>query len=170
MVDWQRQLTYLGPAVSDIVCLRCRSLRVSERRSHEEALPAACYGYVVEAAQANLEGYPHELAWTHCRRLILFTIVAPTWSLTGAPWTRERGCAKSPWDYQEWPEMAGWLPAVVRFWTSRIRLWTAVSTTLLDHQVPSSLPPYHRTHGSQPGSQRFRTRLTPRGPGCTHRP
>lgn len=79
VLDWQ--MSYRGPAITDLAYLLCQSLTVEDRRAHEAELVRQWYDAVAEAtggrAQRAIDGYPFELAWDQYRRAALGTTVYP---------------------------------------------------------------------------------------------
>jgi hypothetical protein len=89
VLDWQ--ISYRGPAVTDLAYLLCQSLTVEERRAHEADLVRRWYDAVAAAAEVSLEGYPFDLAWEQYRRAALGTTVYPVTALGAMDLANERG-------------------------------------------------------------------------------
>ena len=79
VLDWQ--ISYKGPAISDVAYLLCQSLSVETRQAHEEALVRGWYDRVAASLEggspAAIDGYPFEKAWSHYRRGVLGMTVYP---------------------------------------------------------------------------------------------
>ena len=89
VIDWQ--ISYRGPAISDIAYFLCQSLTVEERRAHEADLVRGWYDRVMAVAGADLSGYPFELAWDQYRRSTLGTTVYPVTAVGAMDPANERG-------------------------------------------------------------------------------
>lgn len=89
VIDWQ--ISYRGPAITDVALFLCQSMAVEERRRHEERLVRDWYVGVVEAAGGDLHGYPLTLAWTQYRRAVLCTTVYGVVSAGAMDPANERG-------------------------------------------------------------------------------
>ena len=81
VLDWQ--ISYRGPAVTDIAYLLCQSMPVDVRRSHEQELLRAWYEALVAGAGRPIDEYPFDLAWTQYQRAVLGTTVYAV-TITGA--------------------------------------------------------------------------------------
>ena len=93
VIDWQ--ITYRGPAVSDVAYFLCQSMAVEERLTHEDALVRGWYDRLVDAAGGGVDGelpdYPFELAWAHYRRSTLTNTVYPVTAAGAMDPANERG-------------------------------------------------------------------------------
>jgi aminoglycoside phosphotransferase (APT) family kinase protein len=93
VLDWQ--ISYRGPAVSDIAYFLCQSLEVEERRRHESELVRAWYDELTETVREgsgdDLDAYPFELAWEQYRRSALGTTVYPVTGVGALDPGNERG-------------------------------------------------------------------------------
>jgi hypothetical protein len=91
VLDWQ--ITYRGPAVTDVAYLLCQSMEVDERREEERALVEGWYSAVagVRGLEGEMPDYPFELAWEHYRRSTLGTTVYPVTALGAMDLANERG-------------------------------------------------------------------------------
>jgi aminoglycoside phosphotransferase (APT) family kinase protein len=93
VIDWQ--ISYRGPAISDVAYFLCQSLAVDERRAHEEALVRDWYDGLVDAAGGErgteLAGYPFAVAWSQYRRSTLTTTVYPVTGAGAMDPANERG-------------------------------------------------------------------------------
>ncbi len=79
VLDWQ--ISYRGPAISDVGYFLCQSLDVETRRAHEAALVREWYDTLVVHRGGEhgdeLDGYPFDLVWEQYRRCTLATTVYP---------------------------------------------------------------------------------------------
>ena len=92
VLDWQ--ISYRGPAVTDVGYFICQSLDVEVRRHHEGRLVRGWYDALADAtggAGGEVEGYPFELAWTQYRRSLLGTTVYPVTAGGAMDPANERG-------------------------------------------------------------------------------
>jgi thiamine kinase-like enzyme len=93
VIDWQ--ISYRGPAISDVAYFLCQSLAPEERRAAEEALVREWYDRLVHAAGEEtgneLAGYPFDLAWSQYRRSALTTTVYPVTGAGAMEPANERG-------------------------------------------------------------------------------
>ena len=89
VLDWQ--ISYKGPAISDVAYFLCGSLAVDERRTHERALVQGWYDAVVEAHRGELADYPFDLAWRQYRRATLLTTVYAVLPVGAMDLANERG-------------------------------------------------------------------------------
>jgi aminoglycoside/choline kinase family phosphotransferase len=95
VIDWQ--ISYRGPAVSDVAYFLCQSMAVEERRAHEGALVRGWYDRLVDAAGGDgdvggeLAGYPFGVAWAHYRRSTLSNTVYPVTGAGAMDPANERG-------------------------------------------------------------------------------
>ena len=93
VIDWQ--ISYRGPAVSDVAYFLCQSMAVDERLAHEDALVRGWYDALVEAAGGNpgaeLAGYPFDVAWAQYRRCTLTNTVYPVTGAGAMDPANERG-------------------------------------------------------------------------------
>jgi hypothetical protein len=91
VLDWQ--ITYRGPAVTDVAYLLCQSMEVEERRVEERSLLEGWYAAVasVRGTDGDMPDYPLELAWDHYRRATLGTTVYPVTALGAMDLANERG-------------------------------------------------------------------------------
>jgi Phosphotransferase enzyme family len=101
VLDWQ--ISYRGPAITDVAYFLCQSMTVEERRRAEADLVRAWYDAVVRSIGRDLDEYPFELAWEQYRRAALGTTVyrsraSARWirRTSGATsWSRRWRCARS---------------------------------------------------------------------------
>jgi len=93
LLDWQ--ISYRGPAVSDVGYFLCQSLDVETRRAHEADLLRSWYDAVATGLGAGpgggIEGYPFDRAWTHYRQTVLSTTVYPVTAGGSMDPANERG-------------------------------------------------------------------------------
>jgi hypothetical protein len=93
VLDWQ--ISYRGPAITDIAYFVCQSLTLEERRAHEAELVRAWYDELVRSSSASQESvrehYPFDLAWTQYRRASLGTTVYPVCAMGAMDPANERG-------------------------------------------------------------------------------
>jgi thiamine kinase-like enzyme len=89
VLDWQ--ISYRGPAITDVAYFLCQSLTVEERRTHERALVRGWYDAVTEAHGGELTDYPFDLAWRQYRRATLGTTVYPVTGVGAMDPANERG-------------------------------------------------------------------------------
>ncbi len=79
VLDWQ--ISYRGPAISDVAYFLCQSLDTTTRQSNERELVSCWYETVARHLTgdhgSHLYDYPLELAWDHYRRSALATTVYP---------------------------------------------------------------------------------------------
>jgi aminoglycoside phosphotransferase (APT) family kinase protein len=93
VLDWQ--ITYRGPAVTDVAYFLCQSLTLEERRAHERELLRGWYdelGVTLRREQGReLDDYPFDLAWDQYRRAALGTTVYPVVAIAQMDAANERG-------------------------------------------------------------------------------
>lgn len=93
LLDWQ--ISYRGPAITDVAYFLCQSLTVEERRDHQADLVRAWYDELdaaIRLAMApGLDDYPFELAWEQYRRASLGTTVYPVTAMGAMDPANERG-------------------------------------------------------------------------------
>ena len=92
VLDWQ--ISYRGPAVSDVAYFMCQSLDVDERRDHQDELITGWYDSLAEIlgrSGATAADYPFEVAWDHYRRCILTSTVYPVTAAGAMDPANERG-------------------------------------------------------------------------------
>jgi aminoglycoside/choline kinase family phosphotransferase len=93
VLDWQ--ISYRGPAITDVAYFLCQSVDVEVRRVHEAALVRAWYDAVVESRGGRpgdeLDDYRFERAWEHYRRSVLGTTVYPVTAAGSMDPANERG-------------------------------------------------------------------------------
>jgi hypothetical protein len=90
VLDWQ--ISYRGPAITDVAYFLCQSLAVDVRRDAEASLVRGWYDRVAESlGGSEIDGYPFELAWTHYRRSVLGTTVYPVTAAGSMDPANERG-------------------------------------------------------------------------------
>lgn len=93
VIDWQ--ISYRGPAISDVAYFLCQSMDAGERRTHEHSLVRGWYDRLVEAtggeADSEVAGYPFDVAWTQYRRNVLTTTVYPVTAAGAMDPANERG-------------------------------------------------------------------------------
>jgi hypothetical protein len=93
VLDWQ--ISYRGPAITDVAYFLCQSLTLEERRAHEHDLVRGWHDEVAATLRSeqgrDLDDYPFELAWDHYRRAALGTTVYPVVGLAQMDLANERG-------------------------------------------------------------------------------
>ena len=89
VIDWQ--ISYRGPAVSDVAYFLCQSMAVEERLTHEDALVRGWYERLVGAAGGGLPDYPFDVAWAQYRRSTLTNTVYPVTAAGAMDPANERG-------------------------------------------------------------------------------
>ena len=93
VLDWQ--ISYRGPAISDVAYFLCQSVAPDVRRDHEAALVRGWYDGVAEClgtrAGDGVAGYPFETAWEQYRRSVLATTVYPVTAGGAMDPANERG-------------------------------------------------------------------------------
>lgn len=93
VLDWQ--ISYRGPAVTDVAYFLCQSLTVEERRAHEAELVRGWHDELADTVRREhgitLEGYPLELAWEQYRRASLGTTVYAVSAMGAMDLANERG-------------------------------------------------------------------------------
>lgn len=93
VLDWQ--ISYRGPAITDVAYFLCQSLTVDERRAHEAELVRGWYGElratVLREQGATLDDYPFDLAWEQYRRSSLGTTVYAVSAMGAMDVANERG-------------------------------------------------------------------------------
>lgn len=93
VLDWQ--ITYRGPAITDVAYFLCQSLTVDERRAHEAELVRGWYDELAATARqeqgATLDDYPFDLAWSQYRRASLGTTVYAVTAMGAMDPANERG-------------------------------------------------------------------------------
>jgi hypothetical protein len=89
VLDWQ--ISYRGPAISDVAYFLCQSLTIEERRAHEQALVRGWYDALTAALGGDPVDYPFELAWDQYRRATLGTTVYPVTAVGAMDPANERG-------------------------------------------------------------------------------
>lgn len=93
VLDWQ--ISYRGPAITDVAYFVCQSLTLEERRAHEAELVRAWYDELVRSSSAGQERvrehYPFDLAWTQYRRASLGTTVYPVSAMGAMDPANDRG-------------------------------------------------------------------------------
>jgi hypothetical protein len=93
VLDWQ--ISYRGPAITDVAYFLCQSLAVDVREEHEAALVRGWYDALVQSRGGrggdDLEGYPFESAWLHYRRSVLGTTVYAVTAAGAMDPANERG-------------------------------------------------------------------------------
>jgi len=93
LLDWQ--ITYRGPAVSDVAYFLCQSLDPVTRAREEEALLRGWYRAMAEEVVgdpgAEVPAYPFALAWDQYRRSVLGTTVYPVTAAGAMDPANERG-------------------------------------------------------------------------------
>jgi len=93
VIDWQ--ISYRGPAVSDVAYFLCQSMAVEERRAHEDELVRGWYDRLVDATGGQVGGelpaYPFEVAWAQYRRCALTNTVYPVTGAGAMDPANERG-------------------------------------------------------------------------------
>ena len=93
VIDWQ--ISYRGPAVSDVAYFLCQSMAVEERLAHEDALVRGWYDRLVDAAGGGVGGelpdYPFDVAWAQYRRSTLANTVYPVTGAGAMDPANERG-------------------------------------------------------------------------------
>ena len=89
VLDWQ--ISFRGPAVSDVTYFLCQSMEVDERRAAERDLVRRWYDAVARTGPAGLGGYTFEDAWRHYRRGVPTTTVYAVTSAGSMDPANERG-------------------------------------------------------------------------------
>lgn len=93
VLDWQ--ISYRGPAITDVAYFLCQSLTVDERRAHESILVRGWYDEVGATVRRStgggLDDYPFELAWQQYRRASLGTTVYPVSAMGAMDPANDRG-------------------------------------------------------------------------------
>lgn len=89
VLDWQ--ISYRGPAVTDVAYLLCQSMTVDERRTAERELVLGWHDSLSKALGRELEEYPFDLAWTQYQRAALGTTVYPVTAMGAMDPANERG-------------------------------------------------------------------------------
>jgi hypothetical protein len=93
VLDWQ--ISYRGPAITDVAYFLCQSLTVDERRAHESDLVRGWYeelaATVAREHGTTLEDYPFDLAWQQYRRASLATTVYAVSAMGAMDVANERG-------------------------------------------------------------------------------
>ena len=94
VLDWQ--ITYRGPAVSDVAYFLCQSMAVEERRAHEQRRSSAAGTTAGRAAGRGVHGDARPttrstLAWEQYRRAVLATTVYAVTAAGAMDPANERG-------------------------------------------------------------------------------
>jgi aminoglycoside phosphotransferase (APT) family kinase protein len=91
VLDWQ--ISFRGPAVTDVAYLLCQSMRTEDRRVEEVGLIDHWYGAVAGARGLGsaMPDYPRDLAWQHYRRSTLGNTVYPVTAMGAMDLANERG-------------------------------------------------------------------------------
>lgn len=93
LLDWQ--ISYRGPAITDVAYFLCQSLTVDERRAHEADLVRCWYDELAATVRrergTTLDDYPFELAWEQYRRSSLGTTVYAVSAMGAMDVANERG-------------------------------------------------------------------------------
>jgi hypothetical protein len=93
VLDWQ--ISYRGPAITDVAYFLCQSLTVDERRAHEAELVRGWYHELAAAVLrehgTTLDDYPFDLAWEQYRRASLGTTVYAVSGMGAMDVANERG-------------------------------------------------------------------------------
>ena len=88
VLDWQ--ISYRGPAITDVTYLLCQSMTVEARRAAEHELVRAWHDALVEAGVPAAE-YPFDLAWDHHVRGMLGATVYPVTGMGAMDPANDRG-------------------------------------------------------------------------------
>jgi hypothetical protein len=93
VLDWQ--ISYRGPAITDVAYFLCQSLTVEERRAHEAELVRGWYDELAttlaQEQGTTLDDYPFDLVWTQYRRASLGTTVYAVSAMGAMDVANERG-------------------------------------------------------------------------------
>jgi aminoglycoside phosphotransferase (APT) family kinase protein len=93
VLDWQ--ISYRGPAITDVAYFLCQSMTVDERRAHEAELVRGWYDELADTVRgehgAMLEDYPFDRAWEQYRRASLGTTVYAVSAMGAMDLANERG-------------------------------------------------------------------------------
>lgn len=93
LLDWQ--ISYRGPAVSDVAYFLCQSLDPGTRCREEKALLRGWYQALAEEVMgdpdAEITSYPFSVAWDQYRRSVLGTTVYPVTAAGAMDPANERG-------------------------------------------------------------------------------
>ena len=88
VLDWQ--ISFRGPAITDVTYLLCQSMTVEARREAEAELVRGWYDALV-AGGVPAESYPFDLAWRHHQRGMLGATVYPVTAMGSMDPANERG-------------------------------------------------------------------------------
>ena len=88
VLDWQ--ISFRGPAVTDVTYLLCQSMTVDERRAAEADLVRTWYDGLL-AGGVPEASYPFDLAWQHHQRGTLGATVYPVVAMGSMDPANERG-------------------------------------------------------------------------------
>ena len=88
VLDWQ--ISFRGPAISDVTYLLCQSMTVEARRDAEEGLVRRWHDALVAAGVAA-DSYPFDLAWLHHERGMLGATVYPVTAMGSMDAANDRG-------------------------------------------------------------------------------
>jgi aminoglycoside phosphotransferase (APT) family kinase protein len=89
VLDWQ--ISYRGPAVTDVAYLLCQSMTIDARRANEADLVRGWYEGIAAALGEAPGTYPFDLAWEQYRRAVLGTTVYAVTSVGSMDPANERG-------------------------------------------------------------------------------
>lgn len=88
VLDWQ--ISFRGPAVTDVTYLLCQSMTVEERRASEADLVRGWYDALLDGGVPG-DDYPFERAWEHHERNMLGATVYPVTAMGAMDPANERG-------------------------------------------------------------------------------
>lgn len=88
VLDWQ--ISFRGPAISDVTYLLCQSMTVEERRESEQALVRAWHDALLDGDVPG-GSYPFDLAWEHHQRGMLGATVYPVTAMGALDPANDRG-------------------------------------------------------------------------------
>jgi aminoglycoside phosphotransferase (APT) family kinase protein len=91
VLDWQ--ISYRGPAVTDVAYLLCQSMTIEVRRAGAERLVDGWYAAVARARgiDGEMPDYPRSSAWRDFRRATLGNTVYPVTAMGAMDLANERG-------------------------------------------------------------------------------
>ena len=89
VLDWQ--ISYRGPAVSDVTYLLCQSMDVDDRRAAERDLLRRWYDTVVRLGPPDVADYDFDTVWRHHRQGVATTTVYAVTAAGSMDPANERG-------------------------------------------------------------------------------
>lgn len=89
VLDWQ--ISYKGPAISDVAYLLCQSMDVDDRRACERRVVGRWHEGLVRSRGGALDDYPFDVAWEQYRRAAAGTTVYPVTAGGSMDPANERG-------------------------------------------------------------------------------